>query len=259
MERPVFLASAVMGLLLVGGALWPKPQPPASTTLRVETLPSGAKVLLDDVEIGTSPLETGIEPGKHRLSLRREGYRKAERTLSCPTGQLTSFSLELQADLATLSLKGHEKAQLWLGPGVPEKLSGQGPWQLEPGEYELTGKRDSLPAIPKKFRLKPGERRQISMQWPELPIQALPDAPPPAAQLPRPAPPTVAPVARPVQPPPDRPAWRPQEIPRPQPPRAFNPPEPRRPEPQPLWTPLPAVPAEPQRVPPSEGLFTPLP
>ena len=42
-------------------------------------------------------------------------------------------------------------------------------------------------------------------------------------------------------------------------PRAFNPPEPRRPEPQPLWTPLPAVPAEPQRVPPSEGLFTPLP
>jgi len=259
MERPVFLASAVIGLLLVGGALWPKSQPPAPTTLRVETLPSGAKVLLDDVEIGTSPLETGVEPGKYRLRLGREGYAKAERAISCPSGQLTTISLKLQADLATLSLTGHEKAQLWLGPGVPEKLSGKGPWRLEPGEYELTGKRDSLPAIPKKFRLKPGERRQISMQWPELPIEALPPAPPPAAaEPPRPA--RTEPVTRPPVPsPPARPAWRPQDIPRPQPPRAFNPPEPRRPDPQPLWTPLPAVPAEPQRVPPSEGLFTPLP
>lgn len=256
MERPAFIVASLLGLTVLGGGLWPRPQPADPTRLRIESLPGGAEVLLDKARLGTTPLEVSVDPGEHQLSLNKAGFNSLRQSVNCPTGRVTALSLRLAYQPATLTVRDSQDAELWLGPGTPEKLSGKGPWTLEPGEYELTAKKGPLPAIPEKFRLKPGEKRVLSLQWPQAPLDvpgrpldSPATAPPPPVQ----APPASPPPAQPI------PQWRPPPIARPEPPRAFSRPQPPAFQPEPLWTPLPAAPAEPVRVPPSEGLFTPLP
>lgn len=60
-----------------------EPADPASTTwyavLRSE--PSGATAIVDDEEVGTTPLAVKIEAGRHRLRLKKEGYEDLERLI----------------------------------------------------------------------------------------------------------------------------------------------------------------------------------
>ena len=257
MERPAFIAASLLGLSVLAGGLWPRPHHADPTRLRIETLPAGAEVLIDKERLGVTPLEVGITAGNHQLNVRLDGHAPLDKSVSCPQGQITLQTFRLGPKSATLPLTDLKGADVWLGPGVPEKLSGPGPWKLEPGEYEVTAKKGSLPAKPKKFRLKPGENRELSLQWPELPGQI------PAPEFQKPAP-----VATPsrvrsetVRPQPPVPQWQPAPEYRPvQPPRAFTRPDPPPSyQPEPLWTPLPATQSEPHRAPPSDGLFTPLP
>lgn len=57
--------------------------PRASTTWNavLRSVPSGATALVDDEEIGTTPLAMELEPGRHRLRLKKEGYEDLQRLI----------------------------------------------------------------------------------------------------------------------------------------------------------------------------------
>jgi hypothetical protein len=61
---------------------------PGPGRVLVNTVPSGAKVMLDGFDRGVSPLMLdGISPGAHRLSLARDGYESSDLMLDVAAGK----------------------------------------------------------------------------------------------------------------------------------------------------------------------------
>jgi len=73
--------------------------PRASATsglLAVNTNPPRAKVYLDGVYYGLSPLRAEVEPGVHAISVKLEGYRMATDKVSVRKGDTTEMELSLE-------------------------------------------------------------------------------------------------------------------------------------------------------------------
>jgi hypothetical protein len=85
-----------------GGAVTPQPPaytPRASETtglLLVNTNPSRAKVYLDGVYYGMSPLRLEMEPGVHAISVKLEGYKMSTEKVSVRKGDNTEIELSLE-------------------------------------------------------------------------------------------------------------------------------------------------------------------
>lgn len=67
-----------------------------SGRLVVRTVPSRAKVYLNDVYYGLTPLNIDIEPGVYELRVRSKSYRDAGDKVSVRAGQLTETEMELE-------------------------------------------------------------------------------------------------------------------------------------------------------------------
>lgn len=259
--------STLLLLGLVALALGGRPQSQVTTTrIVVESQPSGAEFLVNGQSWGRTPLANNIRPGKHQFQLRRQGYQSQNWSQFCSKGTVTRVARKLPEEMAQLKLRETRDAELWLGPGVPQKLTGKGPWKLPAGRYEITAQRQGIPSLPQKLELKAGETREVALQWPSLPSipQAMPSPPPALPSPPRPS--SVPPPAVPAPPAPAPPVYRrPQpnyQAPRPAPrpaPRVPSPPPAYQPPPRPLWTPIPPPVTAPPTRRPTEPLFTPLP
>ncbi|MDE2118187.1 MAG: PEGA domain-containing protein [Betaproteobacteria bacterium] len=73
--------------------------PQATTTtglLLVNTIPARAKVYLDGVYYGLSPLRLEMEPGVHTISVKMEGYRMVSEKVSVRKGDSTEMDLSLE-------------------------------------------------------------------------------------------------------------------------------------------------------------------
>lgn len=254
------------------------------TMLRVETLPAGAELFVDGESQGKTPVHLEVTAGTRKLELRKGGFASKAIDVECKPARSTPVVEKLAPTPGTLRLGGAQNAEVLLGPGVPRKLSGKGPWDLPPGEYEVLASRDKVPSRPKKFTLKPGEELAVNLEWPTFQQEVLPPVPAPERVQARPVKPVASSAARTVAPPraaagprpsstrtqrqlqyqppvrtyrPPAPTYR-RPAYRPAPP-AYSPP-PRaasRPAPAPLWTPLPPPPRP--AGPPQERLYTPLP
>ena len=81
-------------LLYVGGAEAPSPQ---YGTLSVTSDPSGARVFVDDVFVGTTPLRYGTLSGTHRVRVESEGYTPYETSLDVVAGETRGVQTTLQS------------------------------------------------------------------------------------------------------------------------------------------------------------------
>jgi hypothetical protein len=67
-----------------------------SGLLLVNTSPARAKVYLDGVYYGLSPLRLEMEPGVHTISVKMEGYRMVSEKVSVRKGDSTEMDLSLE-------------------------------------------------------------------------------------------------------------------------------------------------------------------
>lgn len=75
----------------------------ALATLRVEANVTGAKVLLDGEDRGTTPLElSNVSPGRHVLSVGADGYETKTETLEVESGK-RDIKVDLVSEVATLN------------------------------------------------------------------------------------------------------------------------------------------------------------
>jgi hypothetical protein len=74
-------------------------QPPR---LDVQSRPAGARVLVDGVAVGTTPLQVDVEPGEHTVAVEREGHSTRTHELSFAPGELESLSVTLEPDRGVL-------------------------------------------------------------------------------------------------------------------------------------------------------------
>jgi hypothetical protein len=257
-QAVAFAGALCLGLAALAGAFRPQPLE-QSTTLRVDSDPPQAEVWLDGTSQGQAPLTLRPRSGPHQVELSKSGFESVRQKVEIHAGQSLDLHLRLSPKLASLNLRQADQAEIHLGPGIPQRLRGSGPWKLPPGNYEVSARRGQMLAEPKKFAVKPGQDLQISLVWPRLPevpaqtVRPLPpaSAPPLSPPAPAPAPAYVAPYR-----PPARPTYRPPAYTPPA--RPYQPPS----RPEVLFTPIaPSRPDPPSYQPPSgdEPLFTPLP
>lgn len=59
----------------------------------------GAEVAVDDLVVGTTPLKEAllVNPGRRKITLRREGYAPLQRIIEAPGGEQTAVTLELNS------------------------------------------------------------------------------------------------------------------------------------------------------------------
>ncbi|MBI5659291.1 MAG: PEGA domain-containing protein [Nitrosomonadales bacterium] len=77
-------------------AVDPAPANAANGILLVSTAPGRAKVYLNNVYYGLSPLRLEIEPGVHTVSVKLEGYRMVAEKVSVRKGDYTEMDLALE-------------------------------------------------------------------------------------------------------------------------------------------------------------------
>ena len=137
----------VMALNIAKGAevshFFDLPVGTAAASLRVETKPAGARVLVDGRARGTAPVVvTGLNPGSHTVRVER-GPHWRERAITLESGANASVSLPIEI-LAARPTQGYG----WLAVSSPVELqayeggrlvgmSRAGPWQLTAGRHDL--------------------------------------------------------------------------------------------------------------------------
>jgi outer membrane receptor for ferrienterochelin and colicin len=109
--------------------------------VRVITRPEGAEVYIDRQDLGSrgrSPQTLALAPGRHKVMVKKEGYRPAEATVSVSRGRAVTQDFELVLITGTVELTGSPAgAEVRTSPEgavltqVPGKLS------LPPGQHVL--------------------------------------------------------------------------------------------------------------------------
>jgi len=65
-------------------------------TLALKSTAGAASVSVDGVASGTTPLETRVDPGTHRLVLRADGYEDTETSAVVRTGERRDLEIEMR-------------------------------------------------------------------------------------------------------------------------------------------------------------------
>lgn len=240
-QKLSFLAGLIAAtIFLLAGLLFPRPGS-SPELLEIDSLPSGAEVLLGEKSLGHTPLKVArSEFGAAKsIELRLEGYQsvrvQADQNLLVRLApQPATLQLVLEPKDLKLSLDG-------------EEVKAEGSLTVEPGTHLLVAQADGYLPASARVDAKRGQTHQVKLKL--KPILAIPPLPE---------------VVLPTSPgtPPSRPSWqpRPSAPPRrlPPAPRATAAPRPSpapRPAPRPIFTPAPAPPPAPAPAP----IFTPVP
>jgi len=94
------------------------PPPSGKAKLIVNTGPSPAIVYIDNKKAGESPLKANVEPGKHKVEARKEGYKKAVKTVDVKKGDIREVKLELTPIKPARWKKGALAAVAGMGLGI---------------------------------------------------------------------------------------------------------------------------------------------
>jgi serine/threonine protein kinase len=96
--RGRWIAAAVVLIALTSGGtlaarriLMPASEPESLGTLEVQTNPSGATVVIDGQQRGTTPLSVSLKPGRHVVELVTDGDVRSIPVMITPGGQVSQF------------------------------------------------------------------------------------------------------------------------------------------------------------------------
>lgn len=148
--------------------------------LKVHTATPAAELFVDGKRIARAPFAStfALEPGAHRVELRREGFRSAGESLTLGEGTSTEWERDLEEDTAALAHDGGEVLIVAKEEGavqltVDGKRRGlvSGPVRLVPGEHELVLERGGFYPEVRRLNVAPSltERVEVSFEpTPEL-------------------------------------------------------------------------------------------
>lgn len=136
-------------------------------TLNVKIIEIGARVSLDGIDVGTTPLPAPLRvtPGPHRLRVSKPGFQDASLQPGAVAGVEVAVPITLAQELRT----GHVSVQERLGRPllvlVDGVIRGTAPWQgeVEPGSHEVSGRGDGLVAAAQAVTVTRGVTTEIEL------------------------------------------------------------------------------------------------
>ncbi|MCA9704709.1 MAG: PEGA domain-containing protein [Myxococcales bacterium] len=88
---------ADLGEELARGVTKSAPGSSGTAILRIDSEPAGATVILDDAEVGTTPLQLEVGAGSHRVRVLEDGYQAKSHELVLAEGEREEYSVHLVA------------------------------------------------------------------------------------------------------------------------------------------------------------------
>lgn len=121
------------------GAVEDSPSAPVGR-LRVASTPSGAAVWIDGVRVGATPVALdSVDAGTRRVTLRREGFRAAQRDVSVAAGDDATWTAQLEPVPAVVSVRAIPFADVSIDGTVRARQTDAAVTDsLAPGTYRLT-------------------------------------------------------------------------------------------------------------------------
>jgi len=114
---------------------------PKVALVRVATSPEGAEVYIDRTDLGSrgrSPQTLALSPGRHKVMVKKEGYRPAEANILLSRGRAVSQSFELTLITGTVEITGTPAgAEVRTAPDGPAVAQVPGKLLLPPGQHVL--------------------------------------------------------------------------------------------------------------------------
>jgi serine/threonine-protein kinase len=183
--RVVWMSAAAALLVAVSAAVLLSragSAPAAPEPLRIETDPSGAQVVVDGADAGTTPVAVGsLAPGLHVVRVTRDGYAPAELSVELVDGTSPAplrFVLQpVTARLQVRSDPGGARLSVDGRPGGTTPVDGL---ELPAGLHELRLEQKGFQPWVREVDLQAGENPLVSAQMEPLPRPGRPPAPTPA-------------------------------------------------------------------------------
>jgi len=183
------LLVAVSAAAVVLSRSRPEPAPTIPESLRIETDPSGAKVLVDGADAGATPVELGsLGPGMHLVRVTLDGYAPAELSVELVDGTSPApLRFVLQSVTARLRVRSEPVGATLRVDGRPGGTTPVEDLELAAGRHELRVEQKGFRPWVRQMELQPGENPLVTAR-----LDALPRAGKPPAPTPLPTPEAVA-------------------------------------------------------------------
>jgi outer membrane receptor for ferrienterochelin and colicins len=114
---------------------------PKVALVRVTTTPAGAEVYIDRADLGSrgrSPQTLALSPGRHKVMVKKEGYKPAEANVYLARGKAVSQDFDLTLITGTVELTGTPAgAEVRTAPEGPVLAQVPGKLLLPPGQHLL--------------------------------------------------------------------------------------------------------------------------
>ncbi len=160
-------------------------------SIAVEVQQEGATVVVDDTEVGQSPLGDPIilGPGEHRITVTLEGHDPEERKVQLVAGTTHQESFALQTSKARVKIDANiDGAQVTIDGQPVTQTPMTDPVELEIGRHTVLLSREGYEDSSREFEAAAGERLTLSFNLiEEKPAQIV--EPPPEPVAPEPTPP----------------------------------------------------------------------
>ena len=152
--------------------------------LELSVQPDGAAVLVDDRQVGTSPLAepVSVAAGQVHVLVRREGYRSQERDVRVVAGGVVRETFTLQQLTARLHLDSNaEDARASVGDRAPQPLPAS--LELLPGTHSVRTEAPGYLPSTAQVALQPEEDRTLTVVLERPPATVRFDVAPPGARV----------------------------------------------------------------------------
>ena len=117
----------------------PVPTRAGTGSLKVNTIPSGASILLDGIAKGVTPdTISGLKPGVYTLVLEKEGYADYQKNVTISAGRPTTVTAILSPLYGSLQIKSLPANATVLLNGAPAGLTPVTVKDLVPGAYTVS-------------------------------------------------------------------------------------------------------------------------
>lgn len=139
--------------------------------LDVKSTPSGARVLINGEERGTTPSKIKLGSGTYAVQLIHSGYFVFDRNITITAGGTLPLNAVLKANFAQITLKApHAHSEIW----VNDQFKAKGEWsgRLDANTYLVETRTEGYETVSENVEVVAGVPRTVTLQKPN-PIYGL--------------------------------------------------------------------------------------
>ncbi len=136
---------------------------PTTGSLTVNSVPLGATVLLDGVEIGTTPTSVArVDAGRHSVTVRMNGFQDHRSTIEVVAGESAILQTELEQAMGQLSVLVRPWGKIFIDGKLAKRDTDiEFSTSVSGGEHVVAASHPVLGRITRTVRIQPGGSQRV--------------------------------------------------------------------------------------------------